>query len=713
MSSVYSSEGTQNTREADTLYLQSKKYASTIMRCPSHDILKMVQLVILVTFMMQTTTSASNSNRSTIKYQYGDVSIQNCSCHFFVQPLDHFSGKHNKTFQQRYCVYDKFSNYHNKSSSNDTSPIFFYTGNESPLEVYINNTGIMWTLGSKYHALLVFAEHRYEGKSTPIFLPEDELSSSCMSYCTSSQALADFVTLLGRVLNPDHKRPVVAFGGSYGGMLAAWMRIKYPFAVAGAVSSSAPIWGLPLTNPIIDGASMAITNSVLDSTRSAPINPNKQEKNYCFENLLASWPLITALLSTEFGRHKISHIFHLCQPLLSTNETDEFLLWLQSPWFFLAEGNYPFESNYIPYALLNRTDAFLPAWPINEACKYLNFDFGISIKGNISEVTFGVVAKNGATVLYVDWDKIVFADQHSLIVDWRGSGVEQLLVALFNAASTWFNVTKEDSCFAWKKAFKNPEQSSRSLLSSFLRKYHQSKRSETIGFSSTLPLSPRNLQQEGINKDELQHSALTATSEACNQKIVSDGCWNSVCCNEGMHLAIVEGIGMGHDFFWPPNYPRGTTIQDLIHGQYCQLDATCQNSEFYPQTPDPSSKWLDDYYGGLRIGMITNTVFSNGLFDPWSAAGVYKISPFSKKYIHHKPSSNVLASDAVVQNITKDSSVISIILPKGAHHLDLMFPSENDPTCVIQARHIQENYIVQWISWWKEKNWCVGESCPN
>ena len=82
-----------------------------------------------------------------------------------------------------------------------------------------SQTGLMWELAPKFGARVVFAEHRYEGES----LPPKNLSVDCLSYASTMQALADYARLLEEELNPNNVAPVIVFGGSYGGMLSAWM----------------------------------------------------------------------------------------------------------------------------------------------------------------------------------------------------------------------------------------------------------------------------------------------------------------------------------------------------------------------------------------------------------------------------------------------------------------------------------------------------------
>lgn len=53
------------------------------------------------------------------------------------------------------------------------------------------------------------------------------------------QALADFSLVVQRVqsdwVSSARIAPVITFGGSYGGMLAAWMRLHYPALVCGTM----------------------------------------------------------------------------------------------------------------------------------------------------------------------------------------------------------------------------------------------------------------------------------------------------------------------------------------------------------------------------------------------------------------------------------------------------------------------------------------------
>ncbi len=53
------------------------------------------------------------------------------------------------------------------------------------------------------------------------------------SFLSIEQALADFATLISHIREEYSclESPFIGFGGSYGGMLAAWLRAKYPEAL--------------------------------------------------------------------------------------------------------------------------------------------------------------------------------------------------------------------------------------------------------------------------------------------------------------------------------------------------------------------------------------------------------------------------------------------------------------------------------------------------
>ena len=65
-----------------------------------------------------------------------------------------------------------------------------------------------------------------------------------MRYLSSEQALSDIATFHEYIVNKyqlTDNNKWISFGGSYAGALSAWLRIKYPHLIAGAIATSAPV----------------------------------------------------------------------------------------------------------------------------------------------------------------------------------------------------------------------------------------------------------------------------------------------------------------------------------------------------------------------------------------------------------------------------------------------------------------------------------------
>ncbi|CAK5010770.1 unnamed protein product [Meloidogyne enterolobii] len=261
-------------------------------------------------------------------------------------PVDHFSFNDPRKFKLRYLI--NTDNFKEKNA-----PIFFYTGNEGSIEGFAENTGFMWDIAPEFGAAIVFAEHRYYGKSYP-FGNDSYSSVSNLGYLSSEQALADFaviITYLKEVRLPHAKKsPVIAFGGSYGGMLTAWMRIKYPHIIDGGIAASAPVfWFGNVPAPPEHSFDDIVTRTFINS-------------GCTLQSLSASFETIRKMADSSNGRKFLNEQFHLSSDsqVKNANDGEELIYAIQSVLETMAMVDYPYPSNFL---------APLPAWPVKVACK--------------------------------------------------------------------------------------------------------------------------------------------------------------------------------------------------------------------------------------------------------------------------------------------------------------------------------------------------------
>uniref|UniRef100_A0A7S1Q9V3 Uncharacterized protein n=1 Tax=Neobodo designis TaxID=312471 RepID=A0A7S1Q9V3_NEODS len=291
--------------------------------------------------------AAPGALAETLFQRQGHPGAANCTTRWYTQYVDHFTfGSHPgwpETYQQRVLTYDKYYR--------PGGPIFFYVGNEAPITAFADIAGLMWQNAAEFGAALVFAEHRFFGESFP------SCRSECMGSLSTMQAMADYALLMTNLTSPTGLYPdskgIITFGGSYGGMLSAWMRMKYPNLVTGAMACSAPIG---MVSPDYDTSSYwAVVTR--DATAAGGAAPN------CSANVHQALEDIFTMVKQPGGGEKLRELLHLCVTPTAA-DANQLGYFVQASFDSMAMGNYPFPTYYIS----GEPGHPAPAWPMRVAC---------------------------------------------------------------------------------------------------------------------------------------------------------------------------------------------------------------------------------------------------------------------------------------------------------------------------------------------------------
>ena len=316
-----------------------------------------MRCLLLCATLLATAGLAGRHHRHPTHFQtvHGFPGAANCTTTWFPQRLDHYSfgapsgAAAPNTFQQRVLTYDKFFR--------PGGPIFFYAGNEGPIEAFANIAGLMWQNAQEFGAALIFAEHRFYGETQPC-----QRQSECWEHLSTMQAMADYAVLLTNLTDKTSGRfrqskGVITFGGSYGGMLSAWMRMKFPNLVTGSIASSAPI------RMVSDAyAKPSYWNVITDDAKK--VNP------HCAANVHKALTRAQAYARADDGRPQLSSYLGLCG--LPNDPTAAFSAvgnWVQAAFDILGMGDYPYSLDF----MFGTRSHPAPAWPMKVACGKLNF----------------------------------------------------------------------------------------------------------------------------------------------------------------------------------------------------------------------------------------------------------------------------------------------------------------------------------------------------
>lgn len=212
---------------------------------------------------------------------------------WFDQWLDHNDPTNPTTWKQRYYVNDEFF-----KNANGTGPVFLMIGGEGEATERWMTQGAWIHYAQQFGALCFQLEHRFYGKSHPT----EDLSTKNLAYLNSEQALADlayFIEAMNEKYNLNRGNRWIAFGGSYPGSLAAWVREKYPYLVHGAISTSGPL----------------LAKIDFKEYFEVVVNSLKRYSAECVEDVQTAMSQIETLLKHMIGQRNLNEKFKLCDPV--------------------------------------------------------------------------------------------------------------------------------------------------------------------------------------------------------------------------------------------------------------------------------------------------------------------------------------------------------------------------------------------------------------
>ena len=142
----------------------------------------------------------------------------------------------------------------------------------------------------------------------------------------------------------------IALGGSYGGMLSAWFRVKYPQLIAGSIAASAPV--------------QAYQGFVDPNTFSQIITKDFENANsVSVLQIRASWGIISNLWNDggESGKDTVREALHLCSD--AKYGVLDIYNWISTAYSYMAMADYPYPATFL---------GPMPAYPVTVAAKYFN-----------------------------------------------------------------------------------------------------------------------------------------------------------------------------------------------------------------------------------------------------------------------------------------------------------------------------------------------------